>query len=175
MIRKEDLFQVGRFLKPHGVRGELALLTDYDVLEQVKSSYLVCEMDGIPVPFFTESYRPKGNASVLVKMENVDDEAIARRFAGLAVYYPLSALNGGGCTAENENWPYWVGYVVEAYGFGELGVIMDVDETTINTLLHVDCHGKKIMIPAVDEWICFVNHAEQRVTMSLPEGLIDLQ
>jgi 16S rRNA processing protein RimM len=172
MIRKEDLFQIGRFLKPHGVRGELTLLTDFDP-EQVKSPYLVCEMDGIPVPFFTESYRPKGNASVLVKMENVDDETAARRFAGLAVYYPLQAADS--CGAEKkESWSQWKGYIIESLGFGEIGVITDVDETTVNTLLHVDFQGKKLLIPAVDRWICSVNRTEKRLTMSLPEGLTDL-
>ncbi|MDR0756775.1 MAG: ribosome maturation factor RimM [Tannerella sp.] len=173
MIRKEDLFQIGRFLKPHGVRGELTLLFDCDIPAQVKSPYLVCEMDGIPVPFFTESYRPKGNASVLVKIENVDNETAARRFAGLAVYYPLSAL--AGCDAKKkENWSQWKGYVIESHDSGEIGVITDVDESTINTLLHVDCQGKKLLIPAVDKWICSVDRTGQRLTMSLPDGLTDL-
>jgi 16S rRNA processing protein RimM len=172
MIRKEDLFQAGQFSKPHGVKGELTLLTDYDILEKVKSPYLVCEMDGIPVPFFTESYRPKGNASVLVKMENVDDETTARNFAGRAVYYPLSAMDD--CVPENMSWTHLIGYVVESHDLGELGVITDVDETTINILLQVDYKGKEILIPVADEWIYSINRAEKRLTMSLPEGLIDL-
>ncbi|MDR1601690.1 MAG: ribosome maturation factor RimM [Tannerella sp.] len=173
MIRKEDLFQIGRFLKPHGIKGELTLLTDCDILEQVKSPFFVCEMDGIPVPFFTENCRPKGNASVLVKIENVDDETAARRFAGLAVYYPRPAP-AGDCAQKDESWSQWKGYVIESNGFGELGVIADVDETTVNTLLHVDCQGKKMLIPAVDKWICSVDRREKRLTMSLPEGLTEL-
>ncbi|MDR2120840.1 MAG: ribosome maturation factor RimM [Tannerella sp.] len=174
MIRKEDLFQAGRFSKPHGVKGELTLLTDFPVPEQINSPYLICDMDGILVPFFTESYRPKGNASVLVKLENVDDETTARRFAGRAVYYPRSAQVGGSAT-ENDNWQQRTGYVLESQDGDELGVITGVDNETVNTLLHVDRHGKKLLIPAVDEWIISVDRTEKRITMSLPEGLTDLQ
>ncbi|MDR1331629.1 MAG: ribosome maturation factor RimM [Tannerella sp.] len=172
MIRKEDLIRVGQFSKPHGVKGELTLLTDCEAPEQWQSPYLVCEMDGIPVPFFTESYRPKGKTSVLVKMENVDDETAARRFAGLAVYYPRSAADDR--AADGDGWAYRVGYVVEAQGFGVLGIITEVDETTSNTLLHVDCEGRELLIPAADEWICAVDRTEKRLVMSLPEGLTDL-
>ncbi|MDR1407395.1 MAG: ribosome maturation factor RimM [Tannerella sp.] len=174
MIRKEDLFQVGQFSKPHGVRGELTLLTDCDVTNQIRSPYLVCEINGIPVPFFTEHYRPKGRASVLVKLENVDDETAARRFAGLAVYYPLSARDGCADGRAGLDAHYLTGYVIEAQGFGELGVITEVDETTLNTLLHVDYQGRELLIPAADEWICTVDRAKKRLTMSLPEGLMNL-
>jgi 16S rRNA processing protein RimM len=171
MIRKEDLFRIGQFSKPHGVKGELTLLTDYDP-EKIKSPYLVCEMDGIAVPFFTESYRPKGSASVLVKMENVDDETAAHHFAGRAVYYPLSAMDDR--APENTGWTNLIGYVLESQDRGELGIITDVDETTVNILLQVDYRGKELLIPVAEEWIDSINPAAKKLTMSLPEGLIDL-
>jgi len=172
MIKIEDLFRAGRFLKPHGVKGELTLLTDYDIPGQVNSPYLVCDMDGILVPFFTESYRPKGNASVLVKIENVNDETVARRFSGRTVYYPLSATDGH--TDETLTWMHLIGYVIDTKEYGELGIITGVDETTANTLLQVDCRGKELLIPAAEEWIDGIDRDKKRMAMSLPEGLTDL-
>lgn len=171
MIRKEALFYAGRFAKPHGFRGELTLLTEYDIVEQVDSPYLVCDMDGIPVPFFTENYRTKRHA-VLVKIENVNDEAAARRFSGRAVYYPQSALNA--CLEENSAWKHLVGYTLVSQTSEKIGVITNVDETTINTLLEVDCCEKKIFVPIADKLICAINRKEQTLVMSLPEGLVDL-
>ena len=55
MIRKEELFKIGKFTKPHGVKGEITLLTQYEGLETMDEPYIVCEMDGIFVPFFVES------------------------------------------------------------------------------------------------------------------------
>ena len=51
MIREEEVFKIGQFAKPHGIKGELSLVTNSDVLEDAEDPYIVCEMDGILVPF----------------------------------------------------------------------------------------------------------------------------
>jgi len=172
MIRKEDLFKAGRFLKPHGFRGEITLLTDYLIPEQIQSPYLVCEMDGIPVPFFTENYRPKGSATVIVKLENVDSETVARRLSGRDVYYPLSALT------EDENGETGLsqleGYIVESDAQGEIGAITGIDDTTLNVLLRVDYQGNELLIPAAEELIVSIDHQGRRLKMKLPEGITEI-
>ena len=81
MIRKEEVTAVGELVKPHGIAGEMVMTTMYDGLfDDMEDPYLICDMDGILVPFFIESYRPRGAASLLVKLEYVDDRA-ARRVA----------------------------------------------------------------------------------------------
>ena len=57
---------------------------------------------------------------------------------------------------------------------GYLGEITDVDETTINVLLRVDHKGEELLIPAVEELITEADHEARSLTVSLPEGLIDL-
>ncbi len=59
MIREEEVFKIGQFAKPHGIKGELSLVTNSDVLEDAEDPYIVCEMDGILVPFFVEDFRYK--------------------------------------------------------------------------------------------------------------------
>ena len=54
MIKKEDVFKIGQFAKPHGIKGEIALVTNSDVFDDSDDPYIVCEMDGILVPFFIE-------------------------------------------------------------------------------------------------------------------------
>lgn len=51
MIKKEDVFKIGQFAKPHGVKGEISLVTDYDLFDDSEDDYIVCDMDGILVPF----------------------------------------------------------------------------------------------------------------------------
>ncbi len=67
MIREEEVFKIGQFAKPHGIKGELSLVTNSDVLEDAEDPYIVCEMDGILVPFFVEDFRYKTDTVVLVK------------------------------------------------------------------------------------------------------------
>ena len=49
-----------------------------------------------------------------------------------------------------------------------------MDETTINVLLRVDHKGEELLIPAVEELITEADHEARSLTVSLPEGLIDL-
>ena len=60
MIREGEVFKIGQFAKPHGIKGELSLVTNSDVLEDAEDPYIVCEMDGILVPFFVEDFRYTG-------------------------------------------------------------------------------------------------------------------
>ena len=93
MIREEEVFKIGQFAKPHGIKGELSLVTNSDVLEDAEDPYIVCEMDGILVPFFVEDFRYKTDTVVLVKLEDVNSEEDARMFVGKEVFYPLDAVH----------------------------------------------------------------------------------
>ena len=42
MIKKEEVFKIGQFAKPHGIKGEIALVTDSDLLDEVTEyTYIV--------------------------------------------------------------------------------------------------------------------------------------
>jgi 16S rRNA processing protein RimM len=172
MIHREDLFQIGQFAKPHGIKGELSLVTDYDAFNQTNSPYLVCEMDGIPVPFYIESHRPKGHSVILVKLEHVDDLTEAKRFVNRPVYCPPATVNNR--SGKDAGWSQFRGYILEDERKEEIGRVTDVDATTLNVLLHVDCSGKEILVPVAEELICSVDRTEKRMVVSLPDGLLDI-
>ena len=137
MIREEEVFKIGQFAKPHGIKGELSLVTNSDVLEDAEDPYIVCEMDGILVPFFVEDFRYKTDTVVLVKLEDVNSEEDARMFVGKEVFYPLDAVDEEDLVGDM-TWDSFIGYTVTDVQKGYLGEITDVDETTINVLLRVD-------------------------------------
>ena len=57
MIRKEEVYKIGRLGKSHGVKGEVSLQFTDDVFDRVEAEYLILDIDGILVPFFMEEYR----------------------------------------------------------------------------------------------------------------------
>ncbi len=173
MIREDEVFKIGQFAKPHGIKGELSLVTNSDVLEDAEDPYIVCKMDGILVPFFIEDFRFKTDTVILVKLEDVDTEEDARMFVNKEVFYPLDAVDEEALVG-NMTWDGFIGYAVTDTHKGYLGEITDVDENTINVLLRVDHEGKELLIPAVEEFILAVDHEARGLTVSLPEGLIDL-
>jgi len=173
MIKKEEVFKIGRFAKPHGVKGELALLTNSDVFDDVDDLYIVCDIDGILVPFFVEEYRYKSESVILVKLDYVNTEESAREFVNLDVYFPLDAVEESDLVGDM-TWDSFIGYTVTDEKHGFLGKVVNVDESTINVLLQIDYRGEELLFPAVEELITGVDHPGKQITVFLPEGLLDL-
>ncbi|MCC8153927.1 MAG: ribosome maturation factor RimM [Tannerellaceae bacterium] len=174
MIRKEDVFKIGQFTKPHGTKGEIGLLTQSDVFDESDDPYIVCEMNGILVPFFIEEYRYKSDAVILVKMEKIDSEIAAREFVNKEVFYPLDAVEEEDDLIGDITWDSFIGYTVSDEQTGILGTISDVDQSTQNVLLILSYQGEELLIPAVEEIIIDANHPEKQLYVRLPEGLLDL-
>ena len=78
MIKKEDVFKIGQFAKPHGIKGEIALVTNSDVFDDSDDPYIICEMDGILVPFFIEEYRYKTDTCLLYTSPSPRDSTSSR-------------------------------------------------------------------------------------------------
>ncbi|EJW91604.1 16S rRNA-processing protein RimM, partial [gut metagenome] len=100
-------------------------------------------------------------------------EIEARQFVNKEVFYPLDAVDGDDLVG-NITWDNFIGYGVSDENRGFLGTITGVDESTINVLLRVDYDGEELLIPAVEEFVTDVDHIGHLLTVSLPEGLIDL-
>ena len=173
MIKKEEVFKIGQFGKPHGIKGEIALVTNSDVLDNSEDPYIICEIDGILVPFFIEEYRYKTDTVILVKLKNVDDEKAAREFSNREVFYSLDEVDEEDLVGEM-TWDSFIGYQVIDEVQGKIGEITDVDESTINVLLQIDREGEEVLFPAVEELILSADHENKRLIVSLPEGLLDL-
>ena len=66
MIKKEEVYKIGLFNKPHGIHGELQFTFTDDIFDRVDCDYLICLLDGIFVPFFIEEYRFRSDSTALV-------------------------------------------------------------------------------------------------------------
>ena len=176
MIRREEVAAVGELIKTHGIAGELVMKTLYDGLfEGTDTPYIICDMDGILVPFFIESYRPRGAASLLVKLEYVDDEHAARRFVHRTAYYPIDRLPENDSEGADEPaWECFVGYQLTDEAGREVGTVAAVDASTANVLFRVDREGHELLIPVASEVMHGVDHAARRIAVAMPEGLLDL-
>ncbi len=171
MIHEEDIYKIGVLTKTHGVSGELNMAFTDDVFDRVGAEYVVCRMDGIPVPFFFEKYRFRSDTVALVKFEGVDTEEQARRMTGAEVYFPKALAQEpkeGECT-----WRYFTGFTVVDAVHGELGRVETVDETTLNVLFEVvSPSGGRLLIPAGNELTDSIDHKNRKIYMTLPDGLL---
>jgi 16S rRNA processing protein RimM len=173
MITEDEVIKIGQFGKPHGIKGEITLIVTADIFDdEYDVPYVVCDMDGILVPFFIEDWRPKTKDTVLLKLEDVDDEEAARVFTGKAVYCAIEDVAED--VMDTMEWENFIGYEVIDTKLGPLGEIEDVDDSTINVLIKIDYKGKELLVPVADELIEDVNHDSRTLTVNIPEGLLDL-
>lgn len=175
MIREDEVRRIGKFIKPHGIKGEITFAFDSDIFDKADCPYLICLIDNILVPFFVKSYRFKGSDTVLVLLEDIKSEIEAKRFSGLSVYFPRKYFD------ENEEVEftlnYFIDFTVVDKESGEIGTITDVDESTINTLflLKRKGNGDNMIIPASDDFITNIDSDKKILYVDLPEGLIDME
>jgi 16S rRNA processing protein RimM len=169
MIKREDVYKIGKLGKTHGVSGELSFLFDDDVFDRADADYLILDIDNILVPFFIEEYRFKTDNNAIMKFEGIDTQDRAREFTGSDVYFPRE-LND-----EEENglsWAAIVGFdIIDASTSKTVGRIASVDDSTINILFELE-DGK--LIPASEELITDIDKHKKTITIDLPKGILEL-
>ena len=145
-----------------------------DIFDRVDCDYLICLLDGIFVPFFIEEYRFRSDSTALVKLEGIDTAERARMFTNVDLYFPVKHAE----EAEDGelSWNFFVGFRMEDVRHGELGEVVEVDTTTVNTLFVVEQEdGEELLIPAQEEFIVEINQEKKLITVELPEGLLNLE
>lgn len=172
MIRKDDVVRIGKFIKPHGVKGELQFTGDVEIVNELPKPFIICDINGILVPFFIESIRQKGAASLLIKLENMDNEKDASELTHREAYYPSHLLEE--IPINEDNIPEIIGFTIKDEEGTYLGVITDIDSSTDNILLLVTKDENEWMLPLADELIVEVDVNNKILTMVVPEGLLNL-
>ena len=173
MIKREDLVKIGKFNKPHGIKGEISFTFTNDSFDESECPFLICELDGIFVPFHIEEYRFKSDSTALIKFKNIDSDEKVRFLTNLEVFFSKEYLIDTPDDSINA-WDYFIGFTLIDERTGQIGVIADVDESTINTLFIIEKEGKELLIPANDDMITHINEDEKQLFIDLPEGLLDI-
>lgn len=167
--------QIGQIVKPHGLQGELAVTTHSDLFDEIEPSCLICELDGIYVPFFVEDLRYKNDETLLVKFEGIDSTEDAKELIKAPLFIEKKYVPEEIGQSEVEGIDYYIGFrLLDAKG-AEIGTIEGVDDSSENVLfLVISPQDQEYYIPATDEYIIEINDEKRTMSMNLPEGLLDL-
>lgn len=169
---------VATVVKPHGIKGELNILLaemaepDEDF---APGACLIIEIEGLDVPFFVKSSRSRGGDSLLLSLDEINDEKEAAALAGktLFIYADPESI-----AAEGEEGDLTagalIGYEIRDSDSGAtVGRVADLTELTPGCWYFI-LEGSEKLIPAVDDMIVGVDTENRVVTMDLPEGLAEL-
>lgn len=175
MIKRSEILEIGRLLKPHGVKGEITVELFGDI-DMTALKCVVVDVEGIFVPFFVQSVRPKTSETCLVKFDNLDTDGEVSMLA----LKPLFALKEDVELSDDSSDEGF--YASDLIGFtamnpeGEMiGKIADVNDDTENTLFIIEKDGgETLLVPVAAEFICDIDSENSIVKLDLPEGLSDL-
>ena len=181
MIKREEVYKIGRIGKTHGVKGEVSFQFDDDIFDRVDAEYLVLDIDGILVPFFMEEYRFRNDSVCLVKFCDIDTQQRASELTGCDVYFPRALADED----EQPSLSSLVGFTIinttkisdgktDGNGAAEgvrVGTIAAIDDSTLNVLFELE-DGR--LIPATDDLVDNIDMHKKTITMTLPEGLLDI-
>ena len=170
------MHQVAQVLKSNGTDGELVMgfrdiaPEDINLEEPV---FIV--FDGLPVPFFIESFTKRGNTKALVRLTGISSMEDVEEMAGKAVYIPEESLPE--LSLEEDGYAALVGWIVlipgeEEEEFFEVGEITDFMDIPNNPCIEVETENGAVMIPLHEDFILSVDPENQEIIMQIPAGLI---
>jgi 16S rRNA processing protein RimM len=176
MITREELIAIGHYNKPHGVAGEISATVDVDVDVLRDLSCLVSEMDGIFVPFFVNSLRPKTSETVLLTIDGIETEQQATRLVNHEIYALKRDYRQESIDADADGYPldYFIGFELQDSDGTRVGTIVQVDEQTENAIFIVEDGDRELLLPASDDLIVEFDLDKKVMVMELPQGILDL-
>lgn len=178
MIQREQVLQFGQIQKSHGLQGEVSISFTGDIFDEegdIAAPCLICEIDGILVPFFIEEYRFKNDDTMLVKFEHIDSEEETHILYSAKVFVEKKYLSEEISGQEIEGASYYIGFQIFDEKGELIGTITDIDDETENVLFLVtNNQEEEFIIPATDDFILGIDDENKIIQMELPEGLLDM-
>ena len=164
-----EKIKIGKIVNVVGLKGQVKVFCYTDNKEQFGELGQIWLDQKL---YTIDSARLQGNVAVL-KLKGVDDRNAAELLRGREVLI---------CESELPKLPEGSYYVRELIGLQvedeagqRLGILSDVVQNTGQDLYEVSLEtGKKVMIPAVKEFILDIDLNKKVIGVKLPEGLLDL-
>ena len=173
------MLQIAQVLKSNGTDGELVMgfreiaPEDINLQEPV---FIV--FDGLPVPFYIESFSKRGNTKALVRLTGICSMEDVEEIAGKAVY--IEEDNLPEMSLEEDGYAALIGWMVltpedasdmdsDLYEIGEITDFIDIPN---NPCIEVETENGAVMIPLHEDLILSLDPEYQEIIMQIPAGLI---
>jgi 16S rRNA processing protein RimM len=160
------MLRIAQVLKSNGTEGEL-LISFFDVapedIDLQEPVYI--EIDGLPVPFYFESFTQRGTGRALVRLTGVRSLKDADELAGKAILADYF---------EEEDENSLTGWTVVDESIGIVGVVSDYEDIPGNTCIWVRRpDGNEVLLPLHEDLIQWMDPASRQISLTIPEGLLE--
>ena len=165
------MLQVAQVLKSNGTDGELVLGFREIAPEDINLDEPVFIIfDGLPVPFFIETFTKRGNTKALVRLTDINSMEDVEEIAGKAVYVEEDSLPE--LSLEEDGYQALVGWTVLNGNLIEVGTITDFMDIPNNPCIEVETENGAVILPLHEDLILSVDPEYQEIIMQIPAGLL---
>ena len=168
--------QVAQVLKSNGTDGELVMSFRAIAPEDINLQEPVfIVFDGLPVPFYIESFTKRGNTKALVRLTGIGSMEDVEEITGKAVYIEEDQLPE--MSLEDDGYAALVGWMLltpaeDEEALIEVGEITDFLDIPKNPCIEVETENGAVMIPLHEDFILSVDPEYQEIIMQIPAGLL---
>ena len=176
MAGYDNLQQIAQVLKSNGTDGELVMgfreIAPEDI--NLKEPVFIV-FDGLPVPFYIESFTKRGNTKALVRLTGIGSMEDVEEITGKAVYIEEDQLPE--MSLEDDGYAALVGWMLltpaeDEEALIEVGEITDFLDIPKNPCIEVETENGAVMIPLHEDFILSVDPEYQEIIMQIPAGLL---
>ena len=170
---KSELLQIARVLKSNGTEGEILIgFREINPEDLNQKEPVFITFDGLPVPFFIESFSRKGTNRALAHLTGVKNLQDAEELVGKDIFAKPDGINeyenaDGGLTVDD-----LIGWTLKDAEGSAVGEITDYEDIPGNTCLYVETKDGQAMIPLHEDLILSVDEESKAISVDVPEGLI---
>ena len=159
------MLQIAKILKSNGTDGGLLIgVRDIEVGQIDLQEPVFIEFDGLPVPFFFESFMPRGTRRALAHLTGVRSLKDADELAGKAVFADYF---------EEEAEEDLIGWTVCNQDGQPVGVVAAYEDIPGNTCLWIrKADGEEVLVPFHEDLVLGLDEKSGTLTLSIPEGLL---
>lgn len=172
------LVSAGRINKPFGTEGGLMLSLYADFPEEFtpQQTPLFVEIDSLDVPLWCERFERRGISGAVASFADFDTERRAAELVGLEFRIESGERDDDEFYLED-----LIGFHVEgietrheAEPLHFEGRLTDYYDSEANPLFELETGGRRVLVPAVEEFIAHIDFEQRSVKLVLPEGMTDL-
>lgn len=165
-----DLFEIGRILKPRGLKGQMRCFSylESEGLRESLKEVAIRPPGGEP-----RSYRLKelsfAGKFFFLSVEGIDNPETVQTLAGADVLAPVNAL--GHLEEDEYYWRDIIGLEVVTEDGKSLGQVKEIFSTGSNDVYVCRDGEQEILLPAIADVIRRIDFSEKRMVVRLLEGL----
>lgn len=166
----------GRINKLFGTEGSV-MLSLYDAFPEdfaPEQTPLLVTIDALEVPLWCERFERRGVTGAVASFADLDTDRRAEELLGLEFRIAEPETSDDEFYLED-----LIGFAVEAEEVGTdmrvRGTLSDYYDSDVNPLFELEIDGRRVLVPAVEEFIAHIDFDNRTMHLILPEGLLGLE